>query len=156
MSDPHSPVADDEVLFRSVRPGEVRPQPDGSLQLSSQAFADKQRQPSVDREILRTCPCESRKGPKDFIFVVVAGEVRKAAGEARDKKGLPTMYPVNVQPDPFPEEAPDNASHALIVPEMPPATKSWAKMTFLENLARLAVRRAPRLTEHDTSCHPPK
>lgn len=129
-------VDDDEVLYRAVKPVLWKQKRDGEFYLSSQAFADRNRRPSVDRA--RLCgydPSHAQFQPSDYVCNLVAGEVRAIATVVKhDKKGVPQVrHNIDVEPVPLP----DDAAHAEIyaVPEI-----SGGRLfeRLLERLAYLA------------------
>lgn len=129
-------VHDDETLYRSVVPSLWKQKSDGEFYLSSQAFADRNRRPSVDRA--RLCghdPSYSQFRPSDYVCSLLAEDVRAISTVIRhDRKGVPQVrHNIDVEPVPLS----DNAAHAEIftVPEI-----SGGRLfeRLLEKLAYLA------------------
>ena len=135
-------VGDDEVLFRnvSVTHNQCKRDEAGRWRLSSQAFSDRNCQPSVDRSILcNSDPSYTQKSPKDGVVSVVAAEVRAIAGVSQnDANGnVIKTHVVDVIPDPI---LPDNPAHAIIV-VTPDYANQKVFRKLLENLQQLAERR---------------
>ena len=91
----------------------------GEFYLSSQAFADRNRRPSVDRA--RLCghdPSHAQFRTSDYVCSLVAEGVRAIDNVVKyDKKGVPQVHHnIDVEPVPLP----DDAAHAEIyaVPEI--------------------------------------
>ncbi len=112
QNSPESAVADEEVLYRAVRndPRFFTVDSDGRPRLSSMAFNDPGRRPSVDRAAL--CPggpaeTRNRFSPGSGVLALVARDVR-ALTATHGKTGM--IYGVDVEPVPLP----DNPSHAEI------------------------------------------
>lgn len=129
-------VDDDEVLYRSVKRTLWKQKNDGEFYLSSQAFADRNRRPSVDRaELCGHDPSYTQFRPSDYVCSLVAEDVRAIATVVkRDRKGVPQVrHNIDVEPVPLS----DNVAHAEIyaVPEI-----SGGRLfeRLLERLAYLA------------------
>lgn len=78
--------------------------------VSTAAFGDRSRQPSVDRAWLRDYePRNSQHDPTDCVVCLVAGDVRTVKDVAPRE--------VDVVPDPVQDHQtlPDNPAHALVV-----------------------------------------
>src|SRR5579872_1145204 len=128
-------VADDEVLYRSVA-GDLRLFPldgQGERRISSMAFNDAGRRPSVDRAIL--CP----GGPTDSqlrfsrwsgLLFLVAKDIRQLT-TVHGRTG--SAYHVDVEPVPLPE----NISHAEIFGR-PPFDTDKVCDRIKQALARIA------------------
>jgi hypothetical protein len=126
-------IADEELLYRRVlRDHLVRE--DGALRISSQAFADRSMQPSVDRaELCDHDPRWTQQEPTNGVLSLLAADVRGTLPQ-RDERGRETgVYAIDVKPDPLP----DNPAHALIYAEPPFATRSVFRR-LLERLAQMA------------------
>src|SRR5207249_780012 len=109
---PNSPVGDDEILFRAVsNDPRFLPRDDNGLQrISSMAFNDVRRRPSVDRAILCAGgPNDTRNrfSPGSGVLLLRAGEVR---GLTASHGTTGQVYGVDVEPVPLQE----NPSHAEI------------------------------------------
>jgi hypothetical protein len=111
-SSPETPMADAEVLYRAVL-NEPRFFPEdgqGGRRISSMAFNDTGRRPSVDRALL--CPggpaeTRNRFRPGSGVLSLVTGEVR---GLTVTHGATGQVYGVDVEPVPLP----DNVAHAEI------------------------------------------
>jgi hypothetical protein len=128
-------VADQEDLYRRVRKDACKTVGD-SLKLSSTAFNDLSKQPSVDRVSMRASPQESQWEPTDGIALLLTEEVRAivipVTSAPRDK---PAQFVVDVWARPLEE----NPAHAQIE-----ATPEFTKSRFdklKEALVRLAEKR---------------
>ena len=156
-------VSDDEELYRSVRADEEADEyyydtETGNLVITSQAFRDREQEPSVDRAHLRNSyPAQSRIGESDGIVSLFAGEVREIGDIfTNDPRGNPiTNHNVDVIWDPIPEvaEQPENPAHSLVVVEpeyLRSDTKGKAFSRLKKALARLATKRGWTL-EPETS-----
>jgi hypothetical protein len=130
-------VDDAEWLYRSVRGSEILRNDAGqSMQVSSQAFGDRQQELSVDRASL--CdhdPRRARRSPTDAVVELLAGDVRGIRSLVqRDARGHESgLYIIDVRPDPLPE----NTAHALIYADPRFATRSLFKK-LQERLAHMA------------------
>ena len=127
-------VCDDEVLYRRVPdiPGGFhKPISGGGRRVTSGAFSDRHKQPSVDRAILRdNNPENSKRKPTECIVSFTAGEVRAIEGFERS---------IDVVPAPNPPDDPDNPAHALIVADKPFSRTQFDK--FKQVLAGIADSR---------------
>jgi len=138
VSDDEDSVADDEILYRSIRAGrggEYYIDQDGILRFTSQAFNDKSREPSVDRAKMRNNnPTLSKKSPSDGIVSLVTSEIRaEKVPVDHSQNNNPTQYILDV----IPKRLPDNDSHAVIVPN-PEYKNDKAYKRVKEKLAYLA------------------
>ena len=129
-------IDDDEVLYRAVRPELWKQKPGGEFHLSSQAFADRERRPSVDRGLLcEHDPKHAQFHSSDYVCSLTAEEVRAIDTVVKhDRKGVPQVrHNIDVEPVPLP----DDPAHAEIyaVPEI-----SGGRLfeRLLERLALLA------------------
>lgn len=81
-------IRDDEVLYRSVRGkyGEEYSYDNiGKLKISSEAFRDRERKPSVDRaELKESNPSLSKRNDTDGIISLITADVR-AIGTVKTK-----------------------------------------------------------------------
>lgn len=128
-----------ETLWRSVRPNEVKSDTDGKLVLSSNAFNDRSKKPSVDREALRNCPTESKKSESDGIVALKVIELRSMSVPNKSPNALKAdaTYKVDAKADPLE----DNISHALIVCDPEIGIKEDKLFRRLkDSLARLAEK----------------
>jgi hypothetical protein len=130
-------VADEERLYRSARATEILRDPAGRpLRVSSQSFADRHQQVSVDRAI--RCdhdPRSTQKSPSDAVVELIASEVRAIRSLVRrDDQGREVgVYAIDVRPDPLPE----NPAHAVIYADPEFASRSLFKR-LQERLAQMA------------------
>lgn len=132
-------VADDELLYRRIRPDGITSalQPSGEYRLSSSAFSDSTGEISVDRA--RLCgsdPAWTQKGdPRSGVVSLLTQAIRAISDlHTNDPKGNPLItHTVDVKPDPLP----DNRAHALIV-AVPPITSKSAFRRLQTALAQLA------------------
>ena len=129
-------VKDDEVLYRSVESVLWKQKNDGEFYLSSQAFADRNCRPSVDRAAL----CSHNPGytqirPSDYVCSLIAKDVRAIATVVKyDKKGVPQVrHNIDVEP----VSLPDNDAHAEIY-ALPTISGGRLFERLLERLAYLA------------------
>lgn len=129
-------VDDDEVLYRAVKPELWKQKPNGEFYLSSQAFADRERRPSVDRgSLCRHDPGYAKFHSSDYVCSLTAGEVRAIDTVIKhDKKGVSQVrHNIDVEPVPLSNDP----AHAEIyaVPEL-----SGGRLfeRLLERLALLA------------------
>ena len=134
-------VEDDEVLYRSV-PNGCFTIADGALRLTSTAFNDPTKKPSVDRaNLCGANPAYTKKKPTDGVVFLTALSVRRIADVVQnDKHGKPILaHAVDAIPDPVINHPilPDNLAHALIV--VNPDFESGSPFRKLkESLARIA------------------
>jgi len=139
-------VADDEVLYRRV-PNTTShfAYPEGRLHISSSAFNDPARKPSVDRARLRgNKPNLTKVRPTDGVVSLIARDVRAIANVVQqDQLGeVRQRHSVDVAPAPLEPcgQAPGNPAHALIVTD-PALASNSAFDRLKESLARLATDR---------------
>jgi len=109
---PESPVTDEEALYRAVLndPRFFPVDAQGQPRISSQAFNDAGRRPSVDRAAL--CPggpaeTRDRFRPGSGVLSLVAKDVRRLTAT---HGATGQVYGVDVEPVPLPE----NPAHAEI------------------------------------------
>jgi hypothetical protein len=129
-------VDDDESLYRSVARTLWKQKYDGEFYLSSQAFADRNRRPSVDRaKLCDHDPSYTQFRPSDYVCSLVAKDVRTIATVVKyDKKGSPQVrHNIDVEPVPLP----DNEAHAEIY-ALPEISGGRLFERLLERLAYLA------------------
>ncbi|MAK47790.1 MULTISPECIES: hypothetical protein [unclassified Marinobacter] len=134
-------VDNKEGLFRAVRnrPGQdYKEQPDGTLKVASSAFNDSSLQPSVNREILRPAPIETKFSEDDGVVRLIAEDIRAIDTISMDADGN-EIYVIDVihRPISDTEEQPGNDAHAQV--EHTPGTMTKNKFRKLkEALAFLA------------------
>jgi hypothetical protein len=129
-------VDDEETLYRSIVPELWKQKNDGEFYLSSQAFADRHRRPSVDRaKLCGHDPSYTQFRLSDYVCSLITEEVRAIDTVVKhDRKGLPQVqHNIDVEPVPLT----DNDAHAEIyaVPEIS-GGRLFEKL--LERLAYLA------------------
>ncbi|MDX1934256.1 MAG: hypothetical protein SFU56_16770 [Capsulimonadales bacterium] len=136
MPSPADPVTDDEILYRalSADPRYLAPDGQGGFRISSMAFNDAGRRPSVDRAAL--CPdgaveIQARFSPGSGVLSLVAREVRSLQ-TVHGGTGL--VYGVDVEPVPLP----DNPAHAEIFGH-PPFDTDKVFDRIKQALARIAT-----------------
>lgn len=129
-------VDDDETLYRSVVPELWKQKNGGEFYLSSQAFADRNRRPSVDRaKLCNHEPGYTQFRPSDYVCSLVAEEVRAIDTVVKyDKKGVPQVWH-NIDVEPVPVS--NNAAHAEIY-AVPEISSGCLFGRLLERLAYLA------------------
>ena len=137
---PESLVADTETLYRAVRndPRFIAIDSDGNARISSMAFNDPSRRPSVDRAAL--CPggpqeTRDRFRPGSGILSLLAGDVRTLTAT---HGGKGTIYGVDVEPVPLW----DNPSHAEIFGR-PPFDTDKVFERIKQALTRIATLTLP-------------
>lgn len=130
------PVGDEEVLYRAVAsdPRYFPVDSQGNRRISSMAFNDAGRRPSVDRAAL--CPggaldTQARFSPGSGVLSLVARDVRSLTAT---HGATGQVYGVDVEPVPLP----DNVSHAEIFGR-PPFDTDKVFDRIKTALARLAV-----------------
>lgn len=137
-------VANDESLYRSARKDDIV-SADGKERISSSAFKDKGRKPSVDRACLRASPEETKLSPTDGIIELIASEVRGITDiQINPQVDPPGFYDIDVVHRPIEADEttgrPANHAHAQIEAAPHPDTDSRFKKVK-EKLAFLANRR---------------
>lgn len=137
-SEGRSIIGDAEIVLRSIRDqsGEYTFR-DGILRVSTTAFNDRDRKPSVDREIIRVIPALAKKSDTDGVLSLVVSDVRLISNvKTNDPKGRPVAeHSVDVTPDPID----GNVSHCLIICR-PALHNETVFKKLKEALARLAER----------------
>lgn len=129
-------VDNDEALYRSVERTLWKQKNDGEFYLSSQAFADRNRRPSVDRaKLCGNDPSYTQFRLSDYVCSLVAEDVRAIATVVKhDKKGVPQIHHnIDVEPVPLP----GNDAHAEIY-AVPAISGGRLFERLLERLAYLA------------------
>jgi hypothetical protein len=134
-------VADDDVLYRAIanEPDRYFPRDaQGNRRISSMAFNDAGRRPSVDRANL--CPggpeeTRARFSPGSGVLSLVAHEVRSLTAT---HGGTGQVYGVDVEPVPLPE----NPAHAEVFGR-PPFDTDKVFERIKQALARIAIIALP-------------
>lgn len=133
-------VADGEVLYRRVPRQYYTVAPDNTLKVTSQAFAERNQRPSVNRaDLCNHDPVPMCNGPTDGVVSIVTKDVRDTDTVVQnDARGRPIqIYYVDVDPAPLA----DNPAHAEIyVQPQCPTPNVFRKLCT--RLARLANERA--------------
>jgi hypothetical protein len=144
-------IDDSEILFRCVFYGRnlYKTEDNGTLRLSSTAFADKKQEPSVDRSSLcKEDPHWTQVDEKDGVVSIVTRDVRSIikSGKNPDKNDdeRTIIYSLDVVPKP----TEDNEAHAVVQPSPEYQTKNVFKKVR-ESLARIASERGWVLPPHD-------
>ncbi len=135
------PVSDDEVLYRAVLNDPERYFPrdaQGNRRISSMAFNDSERRPSVDRAVL--CPggsqeTQARFSPGSGVLSLLARDVRTLTAA---HGGTGQVYRVDVEPVPLP----GNPPHAEIFGR-PPFDTDKVFERIKQALARIATIALP-------------
>jgi hypothetical protein len=129
-------IADDEILYRRVL-GKDIPVVEGERRLSSQAFTDRHKEPSVDRAKLRNYRPElTQLNPTCAVFSVTARQVREIELPLRTADGQEVMVrPFDVRPEP--EHT--NPSHAVIYAVLPEFKGRNGFDKLLKELRKIAV-----------------
>lgn len=132
-------MGDDEQLYRRVPCDPTFfSVANGKLRLSTAAFNDPAKKPSVDRASLRNNdPHSSKTDDSQGIVGLLTADVRRIGSVTKtDKKGATVgVHAVDVTPDPLDH----NPSHALVVVE-PQFESNRPFERLKESLARLAER----------------
>jgi hypothetical protein len=106
---PHSPVEDQELLYRAVpdNPDFIR-NDGGKVRISSTAFNDPKMEPSVDRaNLCEYKPKYTRRGDGG-VLSLIAKDIRDIPPTTHGKTGKD--FTADIKPDPLP----GNSAHALI------------------------------------------
>jgi hypothetical protein len=135
-------VYDDELLYRSVRPGEFTVV-NGRTVFSASAFNDREKKPSVDKQWYGRTAEATRKSPENGVLKLVAGDTRQTCkvaifdskGKAIDEHAVDVMHrPIIDDPTEV-----DNPAHCQI--ECNPAIEKDGSFKRLkEALAGLATK----------------
>ena len=145
-------VDDGELLYRRIPAGRklYKYRIDGTIEISSQAFTDRQFRVSVDRAALcGNNPRHTLGNVPGGVVGLVCREVRNLDDLARnDQKGaIIQRFRIDVEPAPLPE----NLAHAEIY-AIPPFTDADSKGAFhrlCRRLARLAETRPWEILPED-------
>ena len=136
-------VGDTEMLNRSIRASDCRFE-SGRWRISTQAFNDAGRKPSVDRQLLRPDPIESKKNASDGVAELLTSEIRTSICipiNGEQPQGM--LYRIDVIARPIdgePSSPEHNPAHAQI--EADPHWLTDSRFRKLkESLARLAALR---------------
>lgn len=134
LENPQS-VADDELLYRAIRPDAnlLTYDDDGSLRISTNAFNDASRRPSVDRACLCSDgpkECQMRFAPGSGVLSLLTADVR-AISATHGVTGI--VYCADVEAVPIP----NNTTHAEIYGK-PPFDTDKVFVRIKHSLARIA------------------
>lgn len=135
----HDHIEDPEHLFRCIFYGQnLYIYMNDQLCLSSQAFADRELEPSVDRACLYDHdPCRTQKNNNDGVVMLIALEVRQISVSGRSSDNhITVQYKIDVIPKP----TKDNVAHSVISPRPEYQTKSVFRRVR-ESLSLLASNR---------------
>lgn len=148
-------VSNDEELYRNVRGEEEADEyyhdPNTKrLVITSKAFLDRKKEPSVDRAKLKNFdPRNSLLRENNGIISLITEEVRQIGNvKSNDQKGNEFSHAVDVLADPNPPDDPGNNAHSLIVVEpkyLSSDKKGKAFQLLRRSLARLATERGWKL-----------
>lgn len=134
-------VGDDEILYRRISAGRnlYKRRPDGTIEISSQAFADRELRISVDRSKL------CKKGARDTlgddkggVVSLVAGEIRGLDDVTRNDKHETILQRFKIEIEPNPLSG--NFAHAEIyaIPMFTDADRRGAFRRLCRSLARMS------------------
>ena len=104
MMTSNNAIADDEILYRSVRAEEIDVADGKIVRLSSQAFNDRSGAISFDRAKLTTAE-QTRKNSTDLVLGITARDARAIQSVTHNN----IRYQIEVLPAPLP----DNPAHAI-------------------------------------------
>ena len=133
-------VSDEEILYRriSIHRNLYKVKPDGTVEISSAAFSDRELRVSVDRT--RLCdnnPRHTLGNEPGIVIGLLTYDVRNVKDLTRnDSAGKPIQsFKVDVEPVPLPE----NAAHAEIfaIPQFVEGDKKGAFHRLCRRLVRL-------------------
>jgi len=132
-------VKDDELIYRRVAcntqsPVEFYRVENGILRVSSQAFRDREKRPSVDLAALCSSnPAHTQIDPTDGVIELIIGRVRQIKNIRKIVGNDTIEYDIDVIPRPIES----NEAHAQIEPSPEFSSGSTFKK-LQERLARLA------------------
>ena len=143
-----SPLSPSEIVYRCVRCAYVSKDAEGKTRIGDEAFADRDKTPSVDVASLREYePVHTRREASDTIVQLVVGDIRalQSVVKRNDKGVLEFEYAIDVISDPIKDvpDLPDNPAHAKIVsvpkdkPLQPLNRSAWGKLK--EDLVVISV-----------------
>jgi hypothetical protein len=97
------PVWNFEFVYRSVKRDDLSQRPgDKKLRVSSAAFNDRNKRPSVDRAMLRKRPEHSKKSGTDAVYALPVGRIRDMKIEIQgEKQKTKKAYAIDVIPRPI-------------------------------------------------------
>jgi hypothetical protein len=130
------PITEGELFFRRVLLGRGYAYQNGELRISSQAFADRECEPSVDRELL----CRDLGGaaftqqvPENGVLTITAAAVRGINIEHAEAKKEPAHFVADLDPRPI---AGNPAHHVIRL--VPTTDKKGVFKKLIERLPQLA------------------
>lgn len=145
MPTPVTVVDDHEELIRRIpADSSCYDSSDGTLRLSSTAFNDPERMPSVDRRKMRASLDDCKNHPSDGLLLLIAREVRAINLPQIEAKGKPAANAHKIDVMHRPIEAgnrdalPVNGAHSQI--ETTPSLGDARFKKLKEALARLAEK----------------
>lgn len=134
-------VHDDEILYRRIIAGRnlYKYRPDGTIEISSQAFYDGASRISVDRaKLCDNDPTHTLNGFEGGVVSFVTREIRNINDITRNNSdgNIIQHFKINVEPAPIP----NNNAHAEIcaIPAFADVDKKGASKRLCRRLARLA------------------
>lgn len=135
-------VGDDEILYRRISAGRnlYKRRLDGTIEISSQAFADRELRISVDRAKLCKNGAKDTLGDdKGGVVCLLAGEVRRLDAVTRSDKHDVVIQRFKIEIEPVPLA--QNLAHAEIyaIPMFTNADSRGAFRRLCRSLARLAM-----------------
>lgn len=137
-------VHNDEILYRRIPAGRklYTRKTDGTIEISSQAFADREYRVSVDRaKLCNNNPAYTLGKEPGGVVSLLTADVRNVDGLTRnDHKGKAIQeFKIDVGPVPLPE----NLAHAEIfaIPQFTNADEKGAFHRLCRRLSRLAEER---------------
>ncbi len=145
-------VDDDEILYRRISAARkhYRLRTDGTIEISSQAFSDREHRVSVDRaKLCDNNPRHTLGNEPGGVVSLVTRDVRNLDDLVRnDNKGRSLQqFKIDVEPVPLS----DNPAHAEIyaIPQFTDADARGAFHRLCQRLARLAEARRWELPPED-------
>ncbi len=137
-------VHNDEILYRRISAGRklYKIRTDGTIEISSEAFSDRELRVSVDRaKLCDNNPRYTLGNEPGGVVSFLARDVRNVDGLTRnDRKGNPLQqFKIDVEPVPLS----DNPAHAEIyaIPEFADVDKKGAFHRLCRRLVRLTEAR---------------
>ena len=145
-------IQDEELLYRRISAGRGLYvfRDDGTIEISSAAFSDREFRISMDRaKLCGNDPGYTLCGEKGGVVSLVAGEIRNIEGLARnDQKGRAIQqFKIEIEPAPL-ENNPAHVETSAI----PPFTRADKKAAFHRLCQRLAYLAESRIWEIVPDC----
>jgi hypothetical protein len=123
-----TPITDDEILYRCLFSGKdmYKFRSDGTLEITAQAFADRERRASVDRaKLCDNNPKHTLIDPMGGVVSIVAGDVRSIVNISRNNSPDESLRSFTVDLEHVPLS--NNDAHAAIF-TIPPFTDADKKV----------------------------